>query len=334
MLKWTVWFPLKLLRLVLCVVGAGAVLLTAMIATPLPHLPELRSVSETARAVDRSTLPALQRFVARDGTMLAYRHYPAKSQPAGKIAVLVHGSSGSSVAIHALAEALASRGVETYAPDMRGHGASGTRGDIAYIGQLEDDLADLVAMIRKSSPAEPLTLLGHSAGGGFALRVAASPIQNLFTRTILIAPYLGYDAPTNRPGSGGWASADIPRYLALATLRRIGVECCEALPTLAFAVPPNSESILVPAYSYRLMRNFATRGYQADFAAANKPLEIISGADDELMIADKYAEAAHAVAPSVGVRLIDGINHMAVVSDPRAISVIADDVAKFGTAGT
>jgi alpha-beta hydrolase superfamily lysophospholipase len=279
-------------------------------------------------------MPGLERFIARDGTTLAFRHYPARSQPTGKIAILVHGSSGSSAAVHALADALAARGVETYAPDIRGHGASGTRGDIAYIGQLEDDLADLVALIRKTAPTEPLTLLGHSAGGGFALRVASSPIQYLFARTVLLAPYLGHDAPTNRPDSGGWASADIPRFLALAALRRIGIACCEALPTLAFAVPPNSESILVPAYSYRLMRNFATRGYQVDLAAATKPLTLISGADDELMLADNYADAVHSVAPSVDVKLIQGANHMGIVSDARAVSAIADDVATRVTAGT
>jgi pimeloyl-ACP methyl ester carboxylesterase len=213
-------------------------------------------------------------------------------------------------------------------PDMRGHGASGTRGDIAYLGQLEDDLADFVAVVRRAAPTAPLTLLGHSAGGGFALRVAASPIHNLFERTVLLAPYLGYDAPTNRPNSGGWASADIPRILGLQALRKIGVNCCEALPTLAFAVPPNSEKILAATYSDRLMRNFATRGYRLDLAALTNPLTIISGADDELMLADKYAEAVRSVAPSVHVKLIDGINHMGVVSDPRAVSVIADDVAK------
>jgi alpha-beta hydrolase superfamily lysophospholipase len=327
MLKWMVWFPLRLLRWALCLIGAATLVLTAMLATPLARLPELTSVSKVARAVDRSTMPGLERFIARDGTELAFRHYPARSQPTGKIAVLVHGSSGSSTSVHALADALAARGVETYAPDVRGHGASGTRGDIGYIGQLEDDLADLVAVIRKAAPTEPLILLGHSAGGGFALRVASSPIQNLFARTVLLAPYLGYDAPTNRD-SGGWASADIPRFLALGALRRIGIECCEALPTLAFAVPPNSEKILVPAYSYRLMRNFATRAYKADFAAAAKPPTLISGADDELMLADKYADAVHAVAPSVEVKLIDGINHMGIVSDPKAIAVVADDVAK------
>ena len=334
MLKWMVRFPLKLLLWGLGVVGAATLLLAAMIATPLTRLPELTSVSQAARAVDRSTMPPLERFSARDGTELAYRHYPARGPASDKIAILVHGSSGSSPAVHALADALAARGVETYAPDIRGHGGSGTRGDIAYIGQLENDLEDLVAVVRKTSPNQPLTLLGHSAGGGFALRVASSPIRNLFARTVLLAPYLGHDAPTNRPDSGGWASADIPRFLALAALRRIGIECCEALPTLAFAVPPNSERMLASTYTYRLMRNFATRGYKEDFAAATRPLTLISGAADELMLPDKYADAVHAIAPSVDVKLLDGVSHMGIVSDPKAVSAIAVDVATRGTPGT
>ncbi|THD53292.1 MAG: alpha/beta hydrolase [Bradyrhizobium sp.] len=325
-----VWFPLRLLRGGLSLLGLATLVLAAMLATPLARLPELSSVSQAARAVDRSSMPDLERFFARDGTNLAYRHYPARGPASDKIAILVHGSSGSSIAVHALADALAARGVETYAPDIRGHGGSGTRGDIGYLGQLENDLEDLVAVVRKTAPSQPLTLLGHSAGGGFALRVASSPIQKLFTRTVLLAPYLGYDAPTNRPGSGGWASPDIPRFLALAALHRLGIECCEALPTLAFAVPPNSERILAPTYSYRLMRNFATRGYQADFAAATMPLALISGADDELMIADKYADAVHAVAPSVEVKLIDGVDHMGIVGNPRAVAAVAENVAKAG----
>lgn len=236
--------------------------------------------------------------------------------------------------MHALADALATRGVETYAPDIRGHGGSGTRGDIAYVGQLEDDMADLVALIRKTSPAEPITLVGHSAGGGFALRVASSPIKDLFARTVLLAPYLGYDAPTNRPNSGGWASADIPRLLGLLALRKLGIECCDALPALAFAVPKDSANVLVPAYSARLMRNFATRGYRDDLAGTTRPLALIAGAEDELMLSDKYADAIHAVLPSAEVKLIDGVNHMGIVSAPKAVNAIADNVATHGAAGT
>jgi len=245
----------------LAVVGLAGLVLAGLIASPVRQPPELTSISKTARAVDRSTMPGIDRYHARDGTELAYRHYPPRSPATGQLAIVVHGSSGSSVAVHALAKTLAERGVETFAPDMRGHGASGTRGDIAYLGQLEDDLSDFVGEIRKANPAAPLTLIGHSAGGGFALRVAGSPIQNLFVRTVLLAPYLGYDAPSSRHDAGGWAS----------------------------------------------------------------PVALFAGAADELMFPDRYRDAVGQRAP---VRLIDGVNHMGIVSDPAAVSVIADEVVK------
>jgi alpha-beta hydrolase superfamily lysophospholipase len=313
-------------------VGVVALVLAAMIATPLVAPPELRSISAARGSVDMSTLPAIERFQARDGTSLGFRRYAASGPATGRAAIVIHGSSGSSgTTIHALSSALAAHGVETYAVDIRGHGASGTRGDIGYVGQLEDDLADFVAVVRLTTPTAPLTLIGHSAGGGFALRVAGSPIQNLFARTVLLAPYLGYAAPTNQPNSGGWASADIPRILGLLALRAIGANCCEAIPVLAFAVPPNSEKLLVPTYTDRLMRNFANHpDFRGDFAAATRPLTIFAGADDELMLAGKYAEAVHGAKPSVDVKLIDGVNHMGIVSNPSAISIIAADVASAG----
>jgi alpha-beta hydrolase superfamily lysophospholipase len=313
----------------LAAAGLITLLLGGLIAWPVRQPPELTSISDARKSLDFSALPDLARFQARDGTELAYRHYAAHAPSTGRAAIVVHGSSGSSRgAIHVLSQALAARGVETFAVDIRGHGASGTRGDIRYLGQLEDDLADLVAEIRKTGSAAPLTLMGHSAGAGFALRVAGSPIQNLFARTVLLAPYLGYDAPSSRPNSGGWANPDIPRILALLVLRRLGLPWAESLPALAFAVPPNSSQTLTATYSYRLMRNFgASLDFRTDVAAATKPMTIFSGSSDELILSDKIREAIgdHAI-----IRIIDGINHMGIVSDPAAVSIIADDVAKSG----
>jgi pimeloyl-ACP methyl ester carboxylesterase len=162
--------------------------------------------------------------------------------------------------------------------------------------------------------------------------VAGSKIQNLFARTVLLAPYLGYNAPTNQPNSGGWANADTPRIIALMLLRSIGIACCDALPVVAFAVPPNSAKGLVPAYTERLRSNFGVhRDFRTDLAGATKPLTIYSGVNDELMLSDKYAEAVRGVTPSVDVKLIEGVNHMGIVSAPAAVTAIADDVAKAGS---
>jgi alpha-beta hydrolase superfamily lysophospholipase len=325
-----------LLKWVLCGIGVLALVVLALLATPLQPVPELQSISRARATVDLSSLPAIERFQARDGTWLGFRHYGADGAPTGRVAIVIHGSSGSSGGtIHALSQALATHGVETFAVDMRGHGTSGTRGDIGYVGQLEDDLADFVAVLRNTVPSAPLTLIGHSAGGGFSMRVAGSPIQNLFERFVLLAPYLGYDAPSTRPDSGGWARADIPRILGLLALRAIGVNCCEALPVLALAVPPNSEKTLVSTYTDRLMRNFAVRGdFRRDLAAATRPLTIISGADDELMFSDKYAEAVRGAKVAVDVKVLDGINHMGIVAAPKAVSIVAEDVATRAMAGS
>lgn len=311
----------------LAITGLAGLALAAMIAWPVRQPPELASISDSRKLIDFNTLPAIERFQARDGTELGYRHYPPRGPASDRIAIVVHGSSGSSrSAIHALSIALAARGVESYAVDIRGHGASGTRGDIRYSGQLENDLADLVGEIRKTKPAAPLTLIGHSSGGGFVLRVAGSKIQNLFARTVLLAPYLGFDAPSTRPDAGGWASPDIPRFIALSVLRRLGLPWAESLPTVAFAVPPDSAKVLNASYSYRLMVDFApSRDFRKDLAAATMPIAIFAGAADELMLPGKYQEAVGNRAP---VRIIDGVNHMGIVGDPAAVSIIADDVAK------
>ena len=235
------------LKWALCAVGGVALVLAAMIATPLERPPEMKSVSDSAKGIDWTTLPPLERFQARDGTWIGFRHYAASGAATGRGAIFIHGSSGSSGTVnHALTHAIASRGVETWALDIRGHGGSGTRGDIGYVGPLEDDLVDFVAEVRKTAPELPLTLIGHSAGAGFSLRVAATPImQDMFVRTVLLAPYLGYDAPTNKPHAGGWANVDLPRFFALATLRKLGIDCCSQLQVLALAVPATSAKYLV-----------------------------------------------------------------------------------------
>jgi alpha-beta hydrolase superfamily lysophospholipase len=320
---------LEVLRLGFTTVGVAALVFAGLIAWPVRRPPELTSISDARKSIDFSTMPAPQRFAARDGTELAYRHYPARAPSTERIAIVVHGSSGSSQgAIQVLSTALAARGVQTYAVDIRGHGGSGTRGDIAYLGQLEDDLADFVGEIRKVDPAAPITLIGHSSGAGFALRIAGSPIRNLFARSVLLAPYLGYDAPSSRPDSGGWAYADVPRFIALTLLRRLGMPFAESLPAIAFAVPPNSADRLTATYSYRLLRNFGVSpDYRRDVAAASVPVTIFSGAADELIVSDKLRET---VGDRATIRIIDGVNHMGIVSDPAAVSIIADDIATKG----
>jgi pimeloyl-ACP methyl ester carboxylesterase len=313
----------------LALVGAAAIAIVLMLAWPVRPPPPLASIHAGARAIDETGAPDLSRYQARDGTWLADRLYPAQNGSADRIAILAHGSSANSIEMNAIAKALAGAGVTAVALDMRGHGASGTRGDITYPGQLDDDLADLVAALRKAHPAAWLSLIGHSAGGGFALRIAGSKLGDAFDRFVLLAPYLGHSAPTNRPaeGPGLWAAPDMPRILATLALERLGIDWPQSLPALAFANAPEAKMFVTSQYSFRLMGNYtAPPDWQDAFAHGKGRIIVIAGADDELMDADAYKRTL----PPLGIPLtiVLGVDHIGIVHQPEAIKAILAAMAE------
>src|SRR4051812_38197695 len=201
--------------------GVIAAVLAGAIAFGGPaNPPPMASVADPFKAVRYEDLPALAHFVARDGTKLAFRPYPAQAaSPKGSV-VLVHGSSGKSRGMHVMAKAFAASGYSAYALDIRGHGDSGEKGTIAYVGQLEDDLEDFVRSVK--SP-QPMTLVGFSSGGGFVLRFAGSGRQALFSNYLLLSPFISQDSPTYRRDAGGWVGVGVPRWVAIAVLDGFGL---------------------------------------------------------------------------------------------------------------
>jgi pimeloyl-ACP methyl ester carboxylesterase len=309
----------------LAVVGVLALVLCGMLAIPLKSPPPLASIHTGAQAIGQEGRPELSRFQARDGTWLAYRLYPANNGASDRLVILAHGSSAWSDEMHVVARSLAENGVTAVAIDVRGHGASGTRGDIAYIGQLDDDMTDLVGELRKSYADAQLTLIGHSAGGGFALRIAAGPVGTLFDRFVLLAPYLGHSAPTNRPAekASRWAEPDIPRILALAFLRLIGIDWPQSLPVIAFANAPETTKFVTSRYSFRLWTDY---GPPPDWEGALRKtaarIDVIAGESDELMDAAAYKSV---LAPlGVHVTLVPNVDHMGVVYRPAALAAILE----------
>ena len=66
----------------LALVGAAAIALPLMLASPVRPPPPLASIHEGAMRIDVAGAPDLSRFQARDGTWLAYRLYPAAERRA------------------------------------------------------------------------------------------------------------------------------------------------------------------------------------------------------------------------------------------------------------
>ena len=319
-MKIATWVLLLLGIVIIIFVGFAVV--TAL--TPPKSPPPLESISAPFRMMNFTKLPPLSRYAARDGAKLAYRSYIAPHSK--QTVVLIHGSSGASRSMHALAEHLQRAGMEVYVPDIRGHGDSGRRGDIAYVGQLEDDLEDFVNQVLKDK--QGATLAGFSAGGGFALRFAGSTRQKLFVRYLLLAPFLRYDAPTTRPNNNQWAHASVPRIIGLSLLGPIGKKWFGHLPVLAFAIDPKTVQYQTAAYSYRLWSNFGPHyNYKADMEAAKQPITVMVGKDDELFYPQKYLPVFAAPLPHAEITIMPKVGHITLTSERAGISAVAEQIS-------
>jgi pimeloyl-ACP methyl ester carboxylesterase len=308
----------------LAAVGLAALALGAMLAVPLERPPTMASIETGAHAIDHTGVPELTHYQARDATWLAYRLYPAAGADTGRVAILAHGSSAQSVEMNPIAKALAAAGVTAVALDVRGHGASAARGDIGYAGQLEDDLADLLAVLRQDRPDARFALIGHSLGGGFVARISSTPVGRSFDRFVLVAPFLGPNAPSSGDGNKQWARVDLPRILALNVLSFFGVTLGEHMPVIAFANNPAAAKNVTSVYSYRLLADYGPDfdwpKTKAALAAAAAKTAVVAGADDELMLAAAYERELKPL--GVAVTVLPHVNHMGTVNDPAALAAL------------
>lgn len=269
----------------------------------------------------------LQTYQARDGASLGYRHYGSNTTDA-PLLIFIHGSGWHGAAYDGLARSIAEQaGIEVALPDLRGHGPSPeTRGDIAYIDQFEDDIADLADTLRK--PGQQLLIGGHSSGGGLAIRYAGGKYGETLGGAVLLAPYLKYDAPTVRPNSGGWARPLTRRIIGLSMLNAVGITGLNGLTAIQFNFPDevlngSQGNTATASYSYRLNTGYAPHtDYLADIAAL-PPFLLVAGSDDESFIADAYEPTMKPANPDGRYELLDGQSHLGVISDDRTIGLIA-----------
>ena len=313
---------------VLFLVVVGVIALSIGFGGP-NDLPPMSSINNPFKGLDYSDWPAARQFTARDGTKLTFREYPVGVGNAKGSVVLIHGSSASGKSMHTMAKAFSAAGYTTFALDVRGHGESGTKGYIDYVGQLEDDLEDFFLSIK---PQQPATLAGFSSGGGFALRFAGSARQQLFANYLLLSPFLSQDSPTYRPNSD-WVSVGVPRIVAIGLLDGIGVRTFNKLPVIKYALNEEAKSFLTPQYAYALAQNFRPeRDWRANIRAVRQPISLVAGRDDELFYTDRFAEIFKAEGKDVHAKLVPGIGHITLTLDPTAVqAAVASVIAMDGS---
>jgi acylglycerol lipase len=143
-------------------------------------------------------------FVSFDGARLGLSHWDAPSGQPWAVIVGLHGMDDYANAFHLAAPYWASKGVATWAFDMRGFGRSPDRGVWPGDALMVKDLTTFVALIRARYPHAIIAVAGESLGGAVTIEAAASDDPPAADRIILMAPAVW-----------GWSTQPLPYRLAL-----------------------------------------------------------------------------------------------------------------------
>ncbi len=324
----TTWTKIKkriaISLLTTCVIYA--LICLVLIYWPIPGKKEIKNYdySSIEKNAKSSELGNKQWIKTRDGCELFSRIYKSENKD---ILILIHGSGSESRYLASLANSISESNIATVlTPDLRGHGEnSGKRGDIDYIGQLENDMEDLIKYSRQSLGAKQIILAGHSSGGGFVLRFIGNPKNTKVDKAIMLAPYLGYDAPTVRPNSGGWVTVALKRIIGLSLLNNLGIRMLNGLPVLFFNLPEAYiDKLQVPSYSFRMTINFTPENYRQNIKDISIPCLVLVGKQDESFYPEQFQLAFEPANRFVKTEILDNVKHLNLVSSPESFERIRE----------
>ncbi len=270
-------------------------------------------------------------FTVRDNSKIfAYRY----ANQSDDTIILIHGVGSNAYLYNKTAGLLQeATQAEVYAIDLRGHGQSeGNSGDVDYINQYVDDVADIMNTIRKKKPNGRIIIAGHSMGGGVALRYAMEELYEKPDGFLLFAPLIGHNSPayhqtqtTEASETEPFMKIHIERIIGLTMLNEIGNHDYDNLPVLFFNLP---DAVPLRKYSYRANKSMTPDDYVAGLQAVNKPMLVIMGSDDEAFSAEATKEAF--MENSEGdIQIINKASHNGVRHNAQSFIFIKDWFSKL-----
>lgn len=276
---------------------------------------------------NKDKLPTLQKYTAKDGKELFYRYYNGNVD---KTLIILHGSAYHSSYLQPLASYLSENNIaNVYTPDLRGHGPeTNNRGDVEYIGQLEDDLSDLVKLLR-SQHEGPILLGGHSSGGGTVIRYAGgnnAPVDGY----LMLAPYVHHTASTYR-SENEWTNVNLPRIIGLDILNTFKITALNHKDVISFNMPEDSRNgTETLKYSYTLQTSMHPRdNYEQDIQNLDKPSFLMVGEDDNTFNTSAFAPLFGQYSPETKINILSNTSHFGVITKTTAHKSISNWLKKY-----
>jgi pimeloyl-ACP methyl ester carboxylesterase len=318
-LSWVV-----VLLAVVVVIASAAVLL--VVSSPLPVLKETDVFGfDALQSPPESDLPPLLRYPTRDGERLAYRFYDSS---ATQMLIFIHGSSLHGGSYHDLARHTSTSGTaKVVLPNLRGHFQSGRRrGDVEYIGQLEDDIVDLITELRSDGFHGPIVLGGHSGGGGLVIRFAGGANARLVARFLMLSPVIPTSPMLRRRPTGPWAQIHTRRIAGLTILNALGIRGLNSLPVIQLSKPvkfwDGTETL---TYSYRLTMSYYPRTrYSADVRSLEDRALVLIGENDEAVDAQSLQKLFKLESPLTAFKVCAGMNHFGIFTSAAVHEMLSE----------
>ena len=126
-------------------------------------------------------------FVMPDGVALPYRVWLPKGPPVA-VMLAVHGMNDSRDAWEYPAPEFAAAGIAVYSPDLRGFGATPTRGLWPGTSGLTSDARQMIRLLRAKYPDKRLIVIAESMGAAAMMVLATQPHPPPVDGYVLIAP--------------------------------------------------------------------------------------------------------------------------------------------------
>jgi alpha-beta hydrolase superfamily lysophospholipase len=300
-------------------------------------------------------------FLARDGIRLAYDDFsPQSVVHAGKdesqhsgialpkaCLIFLHGSTYNARRYANIAKASLKQGYQVCLLNWRGHGESGGKpGDLDYVGQLEDDLNDMIVWVKQQHPERDIVIGGHSAGAVVCLRYIDRYGCDDIKAVSIVSPAINGPLETVR-----YSQASSVWQYKLTYFRK--ANAIEATPEAALQHAPvlnmgafwlaklmpflrNRTILNFPAserlaqlegrvlgYSYNLMLSCDINAYPRAFNKIRVPVFLLVGEEDEVIHPHLLTTVYHwHLSPSIAKSLIKvpKANHIRIL--PAACNLL------------